>query len=247
MISKSGFRFDEHGKLTVIHLPEVNEFLDGDLSTSSSLFEAMEEAERNKQTVLWLDVPPDHCSPAVVDEYWDRTSKDTYCGSHTWRYRDAVPLSVSRARTAISRLLKYRSEQNALVLISFSGEVDFDLLGLVLCCDYRICTESTTFVNNSLHRPTPVGAATPWHLTHYLGQGRAIEMLLQDRVFTASEFRDCGLVNQVAKDDDLLPETMGLASKLASYPPAAIRALAHATKSLDTSLKAYLEAICPGS
>lgn len=243
MTADSGLQTEENGNLTVIHLPKVNELLDGDLNTSSSLFEAIEEAERKKQTVLWVAVPPDHCSPAVVEEYWDRTSKDTDFGRGL--FRDAVPLSVRRAQTAVSRLLKYRSEQSALVVVSFSGEVDFDLLGLILCCDYRICTESTTFINNSLRRPTPIGAATPWLLTDYLGRGRAIDLLLSDGVFTASEFRDRGLVNHITRDDGLVEEAMGLTSKLASYPPAALRALSHATKSLDASLEAYLEAIGP--
>ena len=84
---------------------------------------------------------------------------------------------------------------------------------------------------------TPDGSSS-WFLPRLVGLRRAVELTFTNRVLSAAEALDWGLITTVVPDDQLATESEALATKLAAGPP---RALAAAKRLLHTSLESTLE------
>jgi enoyl-CoA hydratase/carnithine racemase len=80
-------------------------------------------------------------------------------------------------------------------------------------------TFKTPFVNLGL---CPEGASS-FLLPRLIGTPRAAEMLLLGEPISAHMAWEFGLLNNVFRDDDLLPEVFAQARKLAQQPPDAVR------------------------
>ena len=68
---------------------------------------------------------------------------------------------------------------------------------------------------------TPDGSST-YFLPRILGSRRALELMLTNRVLSAAEAAEWGLVNRVVPDDQVLAEARSLAAQLAAGPTEAI-------------------------
>jgi enoyl-CoA hydratase/carnithine racemase len=80
-------------------------------------------------------------------------------------------------------------------------------------------TFKTPFVNLGL---CPEGASS-FLLPQIIGTPRAAEMLLLGEPISAHMAWEFGLINNVFRDDDLVPEVFALARKLARQPPDSVR------------------------
>jgi len=113
---------------------------------------------------------------------------------------------------------------------------------LALCCDLAIAADSVKFTSAySKIGFTPDGSST-WFLSRLLGHRRAMELYLTERVLTAQEALDWGLVNRVVPGKDLTAETRKLAAQLAKGPTLAyggIKKLLQmaATESLESQME----------
>jgi enoyl-CoA hydratase/carnithine racemase len=123
---------------------------------------------------------------------------------------------------------------------------------LAAACDFRIAVEGARFgyVFNSLGLSGADMGAT-WLLTRMLGAARATELLLLGEIFDARYAEKIGLVNKVVAPEQLMPETMALAQKLAKGPPFANKITKQAIvqqplMGLDAALDfdAYAQALC---
>ena len=107
---------------------------------------------------------------------------------------------------------------DAPVIAAVNGTVAGGGVGLLTMADLAICAESAKFsLAYSGVALTPDCSAS-FFLPRIVGPRRAMELILTNRLLTATEALQWGLVNSVVPDAELLAEAMKLADKLAAGP-----------------------------
>jgi enoyl-CoA hydratase len=94
---------------------------------------------------------------------------------------------------------------------------------MALCCDIRIATEDVRFGLPEVGLGIIPAAGGTQTLPRIVGKAKALEMLLTNRWISGEEAYSMGLVNQVVSRDKLLQTAEGIANKIASYHPVAVR------------------------
>lgn len=96
-------------------------------------------------------------------------------------------------------------------------------LELALACDFRVCTDDASFGMPEVRVgiPSVIDAAL---FRHYVGLGRAKEILLTGRLVGAGDALAWGLVNHVVPTDRVEPTAIDLLRAVAEHSPAAVRA-----------------------
>jgi enoyl-CoA hydratase/carnithine racemase len=113
---------------------------------------------------------------------------------------------------------------------------------LALACDVRIISEEGGPIGlPEMTVGIMPGAGGTQRLTRLLGQGRALEMILEGRALDPREAADVGLVHRVVPAAALLDEALTTAERLARRAPGTVEAVKRAvyegaTKSLDQGL-----------
>ena len=214
------------------------------LEATEAMFALMAEAESKHGKVVRADYPAGSLSPAVVDQFWEDAQRAPVVAGA--RHEPPVPALVRNASTAIPRLIKQLRRLTTLCITSFQGEVDFDLFGIMLASNYRVCSEDTVIVNRVLERDAGPGAAVFWLLTRYLGFGMANHLLMEGKSLTAQEALDLRLVNRVISAADFESEAAAVAEQFAAKPLKALASLVRASNHLDADLATYLERIGSG-
>ena len=100
---------------------------------------------------------------------------------------------------------------------------------LALACDIRIMADGGLPIG--LPETTIgliPGAGGTQRLTHLLGAGRALELMLEGRPVLAEEALALGLVSRVVKPDALMDEAFATAARLARRSPSAVKQLKRA-------------------
>ncbi|KAF2665894.1 enoyl-CoA hydratase [Microthyrium microscopicum] len=95
---------------------------------------------------------------------------------------------------------------------------------IALCCDFVVAAEDATFSDPHLSGfgVTPGdGGSLVWPTR--IGLGRAREFLMLDRIATAKEALDMGLINRCVPVDEVDAEVDKIAKKLQSYNPVATK------------------------
>ena len=115
---------------------------------------------------------------------------------------------------AISRL----AWMEAPVIAAINGVAAGAGLGLAAACDLAIAADNAVFTSayTSIGL-TPDGGAS-YYLPRLIGRRRAMELFLTNRVLSAQEALDWGLVNRVVPQADLEKEVGALAEQLANGP-----------------------------
>jgi 2-(1,2-epoxy-1,2-dihydrophenyl)acetyl-CoA isomerase len=111
-------------------------------------------------------------------------------------------------------------------------------MGFVGASDLVVAGESAVFLMAYTSVGLSPDGSSSWFLPRLIGLRRAIELTITNRVLTAAEALDWGLVNQVVPDDELQDAAAALAAKLAAGPAPSIAA---AKRLLHTSLEDTLE------
>ncbi len=95
---------------------------------------------------------------------------------------------------------------------------------LLLHCDLVYAGQSATFALPFVNLGLCPEAGSSLLLPFVAGRARAAELLLLGEPFSAARAEACGMVSAVLPDDDVLAHAQAQARKLASKPPAAMRA-----------------------
>ncbi len=214
------------------------------LQVTDAMFQLLAEVESKRVKVLRADYPAGSMSADVVDKFWQDASQAPLVPGA--RHEPPLPAAIRNAATAIPRLLKRLRRMTTLCVVSFQGEIDFDLFGVILATNYRICSEDTVIVNRVLDRDAAPGSAMYWLLTRYLGFATANHILMEGKSLTAQEALELRLVNRVVSSADLESEAAKIAQQFAEKPARALASLVRATSHLDADLATYLEQVGPG-
>lgn len=110
------------------------------------------------------------------------------------------------------------AQMDAPLVVAVNGTAGGGGFSLLLAGDYVIAADRAKFVSAyTASGLTPDGSST-YHLAKHVGLLRAKELMLTNRVLTAEEARDWGLVSKVVPADDLMTEARAMAEHFANGP-----------------------------
>jgi enoyl-CoA hydratase len=122
---------------------------------------------------------------------------------------------------------------------------------LAMACDIRMASDTARFSQPEINLGIMCGGGGTQRLPRLVGEGRAMEMVLTGDMIDATTAEKMGLVNHVFPADQLEPETMKLAEKIAEKAPIALALSKEAVKfasrsNLDEGLRREVDlfAIC---
>jgi len=108
------------------------------------------------------------------------------------------------------------------VIASINGVITGAGLGFALAADYRLASESATFVLAPLGVGFIPGVGTTMLLPAIIGLGRASQLALLGERITAHQALEFGIVSQVISDHELATATADMAERFATLPTRAI-------------------------
>lgn len=91
-------------------------------------------------------------------------------------------------------------------------------LGLALLCDIRICSTNARLIPVWIKRAIHPDDLITWTLPKMVGYARAMEWLYMADDIPLDEAKAAGAINRIVGPDDLMPETLALAERLAKGP-----------------------------
>jgi enoyl-CoA hydratase len=122
---------------------------------------------------------------------------------------------------------------------------------LALACDLRIASERASFGQPEINLGIIPGGGGTQRLTHLVGEGKAMELILTGEIIDARTAYSYGLVNTVVAAEELEAKTMEIANRIAEKSPIALRMAKEAVKTasrapLDEGLRREIDlfALC---
>lgn len=112
---------------------------------------------------------------------------------------------------------------------------------LVLACDIVIASEDSRFGFPEVKVGLLPAAGGTMRLPRSAGKCRANEMIMTGSSYSAQEVYDFGLINRVVDQEQLYPEALKLAGKIAANAPKAVRAAKRVTIYWESMLNKQVE------
>ncbi len=148
---------------------------------------------------------------------------------------DATPVDMLQ-RDTISRYDRIRQVKKP-VIAAVSGWCLGGGNELALSCDMIVASETARFGQPEINIGVMPGAGGTQRLTRAVGKAIAMEMVLNNRVLTAEEALDYGLVNRMVPVERCLEEAVSLAEEIAGRAPLAVRL---AKEAVNNAFETYL-------
>jgi 2-(1,2-epoxy-1,2-dihydrophenyl)acetyl-CoA isomerase len=98
-------------------------------------------------------------------------------------------------------------------------------LSLALSCDFRIASSGARLGSGTLRFGLMPDEGGQYLLVQLLGVAKAMDFLMRNRIVTAPEALELGLVHEVVPSEQLLERALELARELAQGPQVAMRML----------------------
>lgn len=145
---------------------------------------------------------------------------------------------------AISRFAR----MNAPFIIAVNGMAAGAGMSLACAGDYVLAAESARFTMAYTKAGLSPDGSSTYYLPRAVGSRRAKELMLTNRILTAQEALDWGVINQICSDAQLLVEAENFAQQLATGPTLAFGAVKElvtesSTESLETQMEKEARAI----
>jgi len=129
-----------------------------------------------------------------------------------------LPRHLKEITTHLHVAMSYLVRMDAPVVAAVHGSAAGAGLSLACACDLVLAAESARFtLAYSRIGLTPDGGAT-FTLARLVGLKRTLELALTNRLLSAKEACDWGMVTKVVPDKDLITEAKALAGQLAQGP-----------------------------
>jgi 2-(1,2-epoxy-1,2-dihydrophenyl)acetyl-CoA isomerase len=98
-------------------------------------------------------------------------------------------------------------------------------LSLALSCDFRIASKEARLGSGTLRFGLLPDEGGQFLLVQLLGVAKTMDFLMRNRIVSANEAHELGLVHEVVEHDQLMTRTMDFARELANGPQVAMRLL----------------------
>lgn len=129
-----------------------------------------------------------------------------------------LPYYVKEASTYLHAAISRLTRMDPPVIAAVHGYAMGAGVSLAIACDIVIAAETTRFMLAYTRVGlTPDGSAT-YFLPRTVGLKRALELTLTNRMFSAQEALELGIVTRVVPEKDLLLEARAIATQLAAGP-----------------------------
>jgi len=126
-------------------------------------------------------------------------------------------------RNAIQRIPKAFGKLDVPTVAAVSGVAIGAGCDLACMCDLRIATPTAQFAESFLRVGLVPGDGGAWYLPRVVGMPRALEMAMTCDLVDAQTAERWGLVSRIVPAEELMPEALKLARKIASFPPLSAR------------------------
>ena len=137
---------------------------------------------------------------------------------------DQLDRRLGEIVTQLHHAVETLAALDAPVVAAVQGSAAGAGFALAMGADLVVAAESTKFVVAYTGIGLSPDGGTTWYLERIVGRQRALELVLTNRVLTASEAHDWGLVTRVVADDDLESESEALVAEFAVGPTQAFGA-----------------------
>ncbi|MFC3612746.1 enoyl-CoA hydratase/isomerase family protein [Lutimaribacter marinistellae] len=145
---------------------------------------------------------------------------------------------VTRMATILHAALARFAHLDAPLITAVNGSAGGGGFSIAISGDIVLASDRAKFVSAyTASGLTPDGSST-YYLAKHVGLLRAKELMLTNRVLSAEEARDWGLVTRVVQADDLMTEARALAASLAKGPT---KAFGGVKRLLDSAFSEGLE------
>lgn len=132
--------------------------------------------------------------------------------------RDRLQTHLLEMATILHQALIRLGNLDAPVVIAVNGAAGGAGFSMALSGDYVIASDRAKFVSGyTASGLTPDGSST-YFLAKHVGLLRAKELMLTNRVLSAQEAMDWGIVNKVVTAEDLMAEAEAMARQFADGP-----------------------------
>ncbi len=196
---------------------------------------------RGEVAIAWLDRPPaNSLSPEMLGtmaELWEQVQATPairvlviasanpmlFCAGADIKAFQTLDATGCRDLVDSAHALFRSFERGRVVTIA---AVNAAALGggceLAMACDLRIAADSAGFGQPEVNLGIIPGFGGTQRLPRLVGRARALELNLIGDAIGAAEAYDCGLVNRVVPDHELLDTALAWARKLIGQPPLAV-------------------------
>ncbi len=147
---------------------------------------------------------------------------------------EQVTLNLHQAVSHFARM-------NAPVIAAVHGSAAGAGMSLACACDFTLAAESARFaIAYTRAGLTPDGSST-YFLPRIIGTRRTLELAMTNRILSAKEAHDYGIVTRVVPDADLVREAEKFAGELAAGPTIAFGGVKRmVADTFDNSLEAQM-------
>lgn len=131
---------------------------------------------------------------------------------------DETPANLHEMTIDFHGALSRFSRMNAPVVCAINGTAGGAGMSLTAAMDLVYASESSKFTMGYTASGLTIDGTSSFFLSRVVGLRRATELVLTNRMLSASEALDWGLVNQVLPDEEVLDAARKTARRLASGP-----------------------------
>jgi len=161
---------------------------------------------------------------------------------------DGLPSHFKEVTTHLHAAISRLTRMEAPVVAAVNGSAAGAGMSLACACDIILAAESARFTMAYTRVGLAPDGSSTYFLPRMVGLKRALELVLTNRVLSAQEALDWGIVNRVVPDTELLTEAHRLAGQLATGALKALgvaKRLLHSggTETLETQMEHESQAI----
>jgi enoyl-CoA hydratase len=128
------------------------------------------------------------------------------------------------ARIGQELLFDYVENLSTPVIAAVNGFALGGGLELAMCCHFRVASDNAKMGLPEVSLGVIPGYGGTQRLPQLVGKGKAMEMIMSAGMISAKEAKECGLVNQVTTQEELLSVVEKIAGKIVSNSSVAISA-----------------------
>lgn len=226
MHSSIQFQIDGGVGRIVLNRPEAGNALT--LEMAQALLQAALECEGNEQVraVVLTGSGKAFCVGGDLNSMSSQ-------GAAVARYLNELTTHLHAAITCFTRM-------SAPVIVAANGTAAGAGLGLVAMADLAFCTQSAKFTSAYTAVSLTPDAGVSFLLPRAIGRKRAMDMMISNRVLTAAQAEQWGLINEVVADEQFEAEVARRATELAARSTRAIGTVKALLGSADPGLETHL-------
>ena len=133
-------------------------------------------------------------------------------------YGEQLPVKIRELMDSLHAAIDIFSSLNAPVVIAVNGMAAGAGFSLACMGDIVMAAQSARFVMAYTAIGLSPDGGSSWFLPRLIGLRRTQELMLTNRMISAEEALEWGIVTRVVTDDDLFREALSLATSLANGP-----------------------------